>query len=233
MLDVAKRARDDVKAQVATHQQAQRDLDNLYQSIFQGPSPGFPEEDDREREANDALQAYQGARTLAESEHQALQILSSAQGMLRSALDSMQQALGYSEWDIWGGGNYSDMMERNSLHQAEMQVAQANMLVMRAQHMAPTSVRPLQSVKISQGNIMSDIFFDNIFTDMAFHDKIKASNMEVQCCADALNQNLQEVRNRHAGLAADLKLKQQRLNEARVALQMAREDAFEGPPEYA
>jgi hypothetical protein len=101
------------------------------------------------------------------------------------------------------------------------------MFGMQAQYMAPMSVRPLQSVTISQGNIMSDIFFDNIFSDMAFHDKIKASNKEVQRCADALNENLQEVRNRYAGLEADLKLKQQRLNEARVALQMAREDAFD------
>lgn len=25
-----------------------------------------------------------------------------------------------------------------------------------------------------QGNLMSDMFFDNIFTDMAFHQKIQA-----------------------------------------------------------
>lgn len=211
---------------LARHQEAQIKLDSLYDSIFQGPSPGFPEEDEKERESHAALQQYHDTRVKAESEGQAVRILMEAQAAMRSAYSSMQEALRYSTRDMFGGGTLSDMMERNALSQAEFKTSSARMLVQQAQRFSPM-VRHLPPVNIAQGSLISDVFFDNIFTDMAFHEKIKASAAEVERCAYALDFDLGEARNRHRALLMDLHDKARKLEESRLALQKARERAFE------
>ncbi len=74
---------------------------------------------------------------------------------------------------------------------------------------------------------MSDVFFDNIFTDMAFHEKIKQSSDEVTRCAQALDIQAAEARERHTRLSRELVDKESVLAIARTALQKAREEVFE------
>ncbi|KAI0594094.1 hypothetical protein F4775DRAFT_586359 [Biscogniauxia sp. FL1348] len=62
----AMRAQNDLEAVVARHNKAKCDLGSLYDSVFQGPTPGFPEEDLSERNAERALQVYHEARTTME-----------------------------------------------------------------------------------------------------------------------------------------------------------------------
>ncbi|EOO03924.1 hypothetical protein UCRPA7_646 [Phaeoacremonium minimum UCRPA7] len=226
MLQDAKTVRTQLEMAVSRHSAAQSELDSLYDSIFQGPTPGFPEEDQKERESNAALQAYHDARTRAEGQGQAVKTLGYAQQRINGALMSMDDALRYSRRDMFGGGTLTDMMERNALHQAETQVQEARMLVMQAQRMSE-HVQPLPPVQIAQGSLMTDVFFDNIFTDMAFHDKIKASNLEVQRCADNLARQLASARSRHMDLSWELDRRAAALEESRVNLQKARQAAFE------
>lgn len=226
MLAQALKVRADLEGQLARRQGAQAKLDSLYNCIFQGPSPGFPEEDKKERESNDALQQYHDTRVKAESEGQAIRILMEAQLALRYAASSMQEALRYSTRDMFGGGTFADMMERNALSQAELKVSSARMLVQQAQRFSPM-VRNLPPVSIAQGSLISDVFFDNIFSDMAFHEKIKASTAEVERCAYALDLDLEDSRSRHRALSMDLQDKARKLEESRLALQKAREEAFE------
>jgi len=80
---------------------------------------------------------------------------------------------------MFGGGAMTDMMERNVLSSAEGYASQAQILVQQAM-MASPQVQPIGEISIAHGSIMSDVIFDNIFTDMAFHDKIKASARNVQ-----------------------------------------------------
>lgn len=83
----------------------------------------------------------------------------------------------------------ADAMERNALRNAQANASQVEMLVDQATRISPV-VQPVGRVNIAQGSvsflsffaltsllihyraIMSDIFFDNFFTDMAFHSNI-------------------------------------------------------------
>ncbi|KAI0125631.1 hypothetical protein BJ170DRAFT_596870 [Xylariales sp. AK1849] len=215
-----------LEQQVARHVEAQRDIDGLYDSIFQGPTPEFPEEDDRERQTSLALSAYHDARVRSEAEAQALDGLKEASKRLHNAIICIEEALDHSRMDMFGGGSVSDMMERNALHKAEMQVTDAYWLVTQAKRSSP-AVHDLPPVKIAQGNIMSDMFFDNIFTDMAFHDKIKDSRQEVETCTKVLNAQLQASQGRYQELDWDTKNKSQALEAARAELQKARSEIFE------
>ncbi|KAI3391750.1 hypothetical protein diail_6844 [Diaporthe ilicicola] len=226
MLADARALRGELEIRAATHVQAQKDLDSLYESIFTGPSPGFPEEDERERETSDALRIYQEARSRAEAEGQVVNILTQAQTRLNGALMSMEDALHASRRDMYGGGTFSDMMERNALNRAENLVRQAKMLITQAQRASPM-VRPLPQVKIAQGNLLGDVFFDNIFSDMAFHEKIQQSNLEVRHCSQSLNIDLMSATQRHMELLREADQKNDVVRQARLRLQDAREAAFQ------
>lgn len=236
MLAEAHRVEQGMKQDVARHNQAQRDLDSLYDSIFKGPTPGFPEEDAKEKESTETLQQYRDARSEAESEGKAVKILQDAQTCMRNALVAMQEALAYSTRDMWGGGTFTDMLERNALSQAEQRVAYARMLVDQARRFS-SRVAPLPRVSIAQGSLMSDVFFDNMFTDMMLYQKIEQSAAEVQRCAMVLDRELQAAANRQRELSMGMDSKVRRLEECRVVLQKIREGLFdrlgEAPPAYS
>jgi hypothetical protein len=145
---------------VALHQQAQRELDNLYDSIFKGPTPGFPDEDAKESDVATALQQYQDAKNKTEAEGKAVMILVDAQRVMMAAMYAIKDALRYSTRDMWGGGSITDMMERNCLAQAKARLAEVRMLVRQAQNFS-AAVKDLPPVNVAQGNLMSDVFFDS------------------------------------------------------------------------
>ncbi|KAK4672150.1 hypothetical protein QC763_100290 [Podospora pseudopauciseta] len=236
-LQEARRVAADLERDVARHNDVQKQLDELYGRIFGGPTPGYPEEDEQEREANARTQAYQATKGKSEAERQALKILGEGQLRMKRALGFMEEALMHSRRDMFGGGTFTDMMERNALSQAEREVMSANMLVMQAQRMSPR-VTNLPQVNIDQGNLMMDVFFDNIFTDMAFHDKIKASRESVLRAAMAMDGQVAATRQRVAQFEGQLRVEEQSMREAREKLQKVRERVFETvaastpPPAY-
>ncbi|KAL1302838.1 hypothetical protein AAFC00_003171 [Neodothiora populina] len=114
-LEEANHAKSNLESVAAQHVKAQQDLDALYDSIFEGPTPEFPDEDQKEQAASNALQTYHNLRTRAEAEGQAVQILGQAQRKMHTAMAAMAEARDYSRMDMFGGGTMSDMMERNAL----------------------------------------------------------------------------------------------------------------------
>jgi hypothetical protein len=225
-LSEANEARVDLEQQADQHAAMQRELDALYDAIFSGPTPDFPEEDAKEGLASAALAAYQDCRNRSETQAHAARLLAAGQQHMRGALASMESALRHSRADMFGGGTFSDMMERSALQRADAEVQAARMLVLQAQRMAP-GVADLPPVDINQGHLMRDVFFDNIFTDMAFHDEIKRAAAEVQRAAFALDRQLDAAGGRAAVLGSELGQREKDLQEARAALQKARENAFE------
>lgn len=89
------------------------------------------------------------------------------------AARSLAQAEDASTWDMFGGGAMMDMMERSALADAQRQADTARMLVMQARQLQP-AIQELRMLDMPQGNLMSDVLFDNIFTDALFHQKIQA-----------------------------------------------------------
>ena len=208
------------------HAQAQYDLDALYNSIFRGPTPQFPREDACETDVENKSQLYQQSRGAYEAEKTAIRHLTQGMAVMKQALYEMDRSLSYSRMDMFGGGTMTDMMERNHLSKAQQQMMEANSLVMRAQLASPHVV-DLPEVNINQGHIMRDVFFDNIFTDMAFHDEIKRARAEVVTCARAMDTQLVKAKERHDAQGKELQGQEMHLAEARKVLQETRREAFE------
>lgn len=234
-LQQARQVAGDLETQVARHTQLQRDLDELYASIFSGPTPEVPEEDDKERIMADARRAYDDTKSRAETEYQAMRLLGDAQRRMNTAMGQMEEALAASRYDMFGGGTFADMMERSALQRADNAVASANMAVQQAQRLNP-SVGQMPPVNINHGHLMRDVVFDNIFTDMAFHEEIKASTARVQRAAGVVQRMAADAAARHKELDAEYRRREEALQNARIALQKVRENAFEtfaGKPEYS
>jgi len=224
-----------LEAEVARHESAQGELDRMYESIFGGPTEGLPEEDAAEETVKSAMGAYQVARGRAEEEHMAVQLLGDARKRMDSAIRSMQEALQASQYDMWSSNSFADMMERNALHRAESETISARMQVAQAQRFDPR-VADLPPVEINQGHLLRDVFFDNVWSDMKFHQEIEKSMARVQQATARLDQIQVEAEGRFRELDAEFRRKEKELNDARTALQKVREAAFERlsepPPAY-
>ncbi|WWC90525.1 uncharacterized protein L201_005461 [Kwoniella dendrophila CBS 6074] len=236
-LTQAKSVENDLKNTVDKHQKAQEELNNLYNSIFKGSTPNYPEEDEFENKTNQLLNEYQNLRQILDCENRVKGLIEQASRSMRMSLNHLSSAESYSTWDMWGGGTMSDMMERNELSSADRQWSQVQMLILQAKHLSPNYVRDLPQVKVAMGNIMSDVFFDNIFTDMAFHEKIKQSKFEMNQAADLVERNLQENQIRLNQLNQDLNSKSKALEQSRLDLQNKRSEIFRrigaSLPEYS
>lgn len=221
----AQNARRDLEHVASRHDQAQKDLDDLYDSIFEGPTPGFPDEDAKEQAAHDALNQYHDLRVRVETESQVLTLLGNAGGKMKTSQYHLAEARSHSQMDMFGGGAMSDMLERNALNKAEIACMEAKMAVEQAQRLSP-EVHAMPPVSIAQGNMMSDVFFDNIFTDMAFHEKIKASQAEQERAHKDLDAQFLNARQRLESSKQYLQQLSTNLESSRVALQQTRQAAF-------
>lgn len=222
----AMKAAEELEEQVRRHDDAQKELDRLYDGIFGGETPGMPEEDEKERIVGVAQREYQAAREKAEAEKMAVQMLGNAQRRMRAAMASMDEALSASRYDMFSNNTFADMMERNALHCAESEAMAARMSVMQAQRMSPL-VGDLPHVEINQGHLIRDVFFDNIFTDMVFHEEIRASAARVAQVAAYLDQMAAAAQARHVELDEVMRRNERELQEVRVELQKERERVFE------
>ncbi|KAJ7756327.1 hypothetical protein B0H16DRAFT_698105 [Mycena metata] len=226
MISEAKAVRNDLLSKVEIHNVTKGDLEALYSRIFDGPTQAYPEDDHLEYELQQAQGRYNEIQSYLNRASQSTSMLQSADIALRQCNREVQQALNYSEWDMWGGGTFTDMMERNALSSAEGLAMQAATYVQQAM-IADPQVQPIGQISIAHGSIMSDVIFDNVFTDMAFHKKIKASALNLEAVQLNLTRELNLARSRAGAVGADLTAAADALTRAREALHTFRRHVFE------
>lgn len=216
-LEDAKITKEQHAEAAARHQSHQAELEALYRSIFDGPTPEFPHEDAAENTVLQARHRYNYVQGQLNVEFQVLHMLTDADMKMNAAHQAIQDALRASRADMMGfGGFLADAKERNSLSLAQSNADQVEMLVDMARRAQPL-VEPIGHMEIAQGNFMSDVLFDNIFTDMNFHSKIQAAELSLK----RAHQNLLRQKDAAMGRSENLKI------EARSAegiLQQARKD---------
>lgn len=218
------------------HRSAQAQLDRLYGSIFDGPTPEFPQEDQVEHDVRQANDRYQDSSRRLNAENQVLRILLNAQKLMSVVMSSMQSASSASQADMFGfGGSFADMAERSALAKAQQGVSQIEMLMAQARELSP-EVRDIGRMRIAEGNFMSDILFDNPWHDYRFHQKIEESMRQVMNAGRRLVMEVDNARGRCVRLKGMAEEEGRRLMEARERLQGTRKGVFEsiagGLPDY-
>ena len=92
----------------------------------------------------------------------------------------MNQALDASRFDFMGGGTFADMMERDALSQASVGISEALRHMDEARRLQP-AITLLREIHIDMGHFVSDVMFDNIFSDMAQHDRTASKRRTINC----------------------------------------------------
>ncbi|KAH7161047.1 hypothetical protein EDB81DRAFT_783758 [Dactylonectria macrodidyma] len=220
-LEEAQNTRTELQEADTLHSNTQRELDNLYNAIFAGATPHFPEEDELEKQSDSALQRYHDTRVRHEEEKNVVSLILKAVERVKYASIQMEEARSASRMDLFGGGLLADAMERSALSKADIAIREARTLTSRAHF------DDLPRVGINQGHIMRDVFFDNIVTDMQFHEEIKRGQAEVATFARALQDRLAASKDRLNAVEGELKEREQSLEEARRLLQAERQKVFE------
>ncbi|KUJ09724.1 uncharacterized protein LY89DRAFT_627975 [Mollisia scopiformis] len=240
----ATKASADLLAIVKVHNRAGVERDALYNSIFEGPTPEMPEEDAKEREVREAENNFNVDQLLSSTETQARAILGDADKFLKRAMGDIQDAGSSATADVWGvGGTFAEMAENNALSRCQQNVSQVEMLVTQAQRVQP-AVGHLGDMRVAQMDFMSNVVFDNIFSDMAMRDRIHESMGQLSHAQSNLNREMQAADQRISRAQSEVTRAKSVLDRQRSELQQVRAAAFERlangmevgvgrPPEYA
>lgn len=213
-------------AEAKKHKDAEVRLEDLYNSIFSGPTPSFPEEDVAEQRYIDSSRAYRQTKMDEQKENTGVVLLHEAKGQMHKAFQEIEQALQYSRADMFGGGMMMDMMERNHLSQCQRWYDEARITITRAKNASP-QIGAMPDAQINTGSIMTDVFFDNIFTDMAFHEEIKRSRAQLERVARALDHEFAAALSRRDTLRNNAAAAEQAVASAREMLQVERSAIFD------
>ncbi|PPJ58635.1 hypothetical protein CBER1_03512 [Cercospora berteroae] len=209
------------------HETAQTELDKLYNSIFSGPTPDVPGEDDLERAVQQSRENYDQANRALSTEKHVLEVLGRADQSLTAAQAQMDAAYRRSQRDVYfGGGMFTDMMERDALSQSQNAIHATLRHMEEAQRVQP-QVRPLKEINIDHGHMFSDVLFDNVFSDMAQHERIKDSDAQLKAAYQDLKGQIEEQKGRCQGAEQNLQQAVNDLEQARKELQRVRAEAFE------
>lgn len=205
---------------------AQAELDGLYNSIFSGPTPDLPGEDQLETAVQNARQHFEQTQSRFSTDCAALEALRRVENRMQAASASMNDALHASRMDMFGGGTFTDMMERDALSKASVAISEALRHMDQARHLQP-AIANLREVNVDMGHMVSDVMFDNIFSDMAQHDRIHASNQQVMEATAQLKEQINAQVQRSKSATSALRQAEASVKEARAELQNIRAEAFQ------
>ncbi|RDA88248.1 hypothetical protein CP532_0310 [Ophiocordyceps camponoti-leonardi (nom. inval.)] len=221
----ATRTRHELEEAAKRHREAQRKLNELYHTIFSGPTPQFPEEDEAEKMCHELVLRYRSARRWWEAETRAVQLLTEGNGLMDEALAQTRDALSYSRAELVGtGGGLYEMMERNRLSKADRLISLARLQMTKAQKVSP-HVKALSDEK--SNNHVRSVYFNAYSDDMTFRDQVKRNIGDTQRYSDAVKTELDAALQRQAKLKDDLEQRRAELRDGRAILQKAREGVFE------
>jgi hypothetical protein len=151
-----------------------------------------------------------------------------------------RQLADFARFDMFGGGAMADYMERSALGQAQAATQEAFRLHEQARSMSNAGLQALPPVNIAQGNLLGDVLFDSTFSDIRFHQKIKATQEDVQRAAVTIRQNQGVVEQNSGWYRREMSTAWESLEQARQQLQKVREGIFarlagenQQPPPYS
>jgi hypothetical protein len=224
-LAAAKQEQQRLQGETTRHDQAQSELDRLYSSIFDGPTPEVPGEDQLESSLWNNKQWADNSTQHQNLQRRAAEALNATLHCLETASKDMSDALDMSRWDMWGGGTFTDMMERDALSRAQVGISESLRHMDEARRCQP-GIPALSNINIDNGHFISDVLFDNIFSDMAQHDRIKNSAAQLQQALQQCRELLEKQKRTFHEAAIQCTQATEATNASRLELQRIRAEAF-------
>ncbi|KAJ3739720.1 hypothetical protein DFH05DRAFT_491576 [Lentinula detonsa] len=124
-------------------------IDALYALIFNGPTPGFPREDELEQAVQASLTVVERAKAGYNTENEALEILSRSERAFRECQTKMKDAIYWATASMLAGGRTAEAKEGVALKSAHSLAQKAQAYVQEAQQYS-THVRTLDNPSIAR-----------------------------------------------------------------------------------
>jgi hypothetical protein len=129
-----------------------------------------------------------------------------AHDMLSEAATLLGSAGSWSTWDSFGGGGLlTDMMKYDKVDRATETLRRADLaLASFSRELADVSLPAVQGVQVDQMMRTFDVWFDNIFSDMAVRARIEDARRKVEHALTQVQQALAALAEKGQAVAAEL-----------------------------
>lgn len=129
-----------------------------------------------------------------------------ARDLLTHARELLGSAQSWSTWDTFaGGGLLSDMAKYDRLDRATEMLRRADLALKEFScELADVGLPAMDSIRIDDMTRAFDIFFDNIFSDMAVRSRIQGAGRQVEDSLRAVHQVLLGLEDRGRAIVAEL-----------------------------
>ncbi|CAF2394836.1 unnamed protein product [Rotaria sp. Silwood2] len=149
-----------------------KELDELLEYYFFGVTPSYPDEDAMEQK----LQKEKEHLITLQNYHRifmhTFELLQKANQALKVSLRALNDALNMNTFDLFSDSSFADMAVSSYLAKARNASAQAQQFVNEARRLYP-SMPHTGDLHIKQDNLVFNVIFDNIWTDMSMRKKIR------------------------------------------------------------
>ena len=217
----------DMENVAATYNHAELELDSLYRPVFQGPTPDIPGEDQREAAVYQASTEFNWAQGNVDKGKQVKNLLTGAMKFLDEAARDVESARSNAKLDAFGfDSTFMDIAEANALTRVRQNVGQAEMLVSHARSIEPL-IGDIGAVVHAQHHFVSEVLFDNVFSDMKKYDEIKQSQASITKAKNSLENMIQATNERLEAAVAKAMEAKQALEEKRLQLQQIRAESYQ------
>ncbi|KAF2734447.1 hypothetical protein EJ04DRAFT_552623 [Polyplosphaeria fusca] len=218
-----------IEPQAEQHGKAHQDIDALYDSIFAGPTPGFPDEDAKEAAFRAASQQHEDAKNRALAKRRGIRTIEQAQRNWRRANvygkdaiirveNSVFLALSDYKYDLLNMDHYRTVTGV-SLDNAALQLAPMGDRVFK-------HIRDLQAIIADTAVSAAGLDKGNLLAALA-----KAKQL-LEFGTEALEWLMEAARDEERDVRIRVRDTAQLLDDTRSALQEARQQAFEGVAGY-
>ena len=119
------------------HKEAQREIDQIYESIFAGPTPEARGEDQLEQQVRRSRATFQECQMRAEKEESAMAALERASSHLNGAVENMRSCHHRAKLGLLGGGRYLESREQQDISNAQVKLMQCNAAIDEARRSQP------------------------------------------------------------------------------------------------
>ncbi|KAJ4255633.1 hypothetical protein NW762_009631 [Fusarium torreyae] len=188
----------------------QKQLDDIYDGIFAGPTPEFPEEDAKEQQSDDALSAYVATNTALELHQKALDLLEQSASKMTAGLQQVDKAIQSGDMNHVRALNQG----RELIQQSKTTVDQLVQLGADVIVLPPEANPRTMEVTSNLGDVWGKV-------------DVTGGRKEVARCTAALNNTLNQAKERKHFLIKERKRKEEEMEEARNELQLVRKGIFE------
>jgi hypothetical protein len=186
----------------AEYAKSKRALDELLEHFFSGETPSYPNEDAMEQNLKMAKEHLTSLENYHRVFTQVFRLLQKAHQAITVCRRELEGALDMNTFDLFSHSSFADMAVSSHLAKARDASTQAQQLVNEARRVYP-NIPHIGELHIKQDNLVFNVMFDNIWTDMNMRQMIREASERISRAHAVLMNILSEIKEKLAKCEAD------------------------------